>query len=115
MGNAVPSTICDLGKRVHRTPRIREIAKWERRNRAAAVEQARRLAIALHHGTPIKVRPFGLGLALGPDETLWLDTWARCLLDALPYTTDPASLSLSRWVATDRRIVGRLATGVLTG
>lgn len=95
---------------------VREVAKWERRNRAVAVEQARRLAMSLYHGTAIEARSYTLGLALGPGEVVWAETWARCSFDRSPAaSTDPAYLPLSCWAATNRRLVGRLSTGVLTG
>jgi hypothetical protein len=94
---------------------LREIARWEKRNRSISVEQARRLAMSLYHGTAIEARPFTLGLALGQGEVVWAETWARCSFDRSPASTGPSQLPLSCWLATNRRFVGRLSTGVLTG
>lgn len=94
---------------------VRGTVKWERRNRAVAVEQARRLAMSLYRGTAIEARPYTLGLALGPGEVVWAETWARCSLDRSLASTDPSQLPFSCWVATNRRLVGRLSTGTLTG
>lgn|GEM_PF-4415538 len=60
---------------------LRETTRWEKKNRQAAVEQARRLAMNLYHGKAVGAPPFQLGLALGPGETPWAETWARCSLD----------------------------------
>jgi len=94
---------------------VRAITKWERRNKDAYVEQARNLAMSLCHRTPVAVRPYALGLALLPGESVWAEAWARCSLDRLPTTPDPSQLPLSLWLATNCRIVGRLASGALVG
>ena len=95
---------------------LREAARWERKNRPVAIEQARRLAMALYHGKAIETPPFQLGLALGPGETLWAETWARCSMDRHPWAAlDPSRLALSCWAITNRRLVGRLSSGLHTG
>ncbi len=95
---------------------LRETARWERKNRPVAIEQARRLAMALYHGKAIETPPFQLGLAFGPGETLWVETWARCSLDRHPWAAlDPSRLALSCWAITNRRLVGRLSSGLHTG
>ena len=60
---------------------LRETARWEKKNRQAAIEQARRLAMDLYHGTAIETPPYQLGLGIGTGETLWVETWDRCSLD----------------------------------
>jgi hypothetical protein len=94
---------------------VRRTAKWEKRNRAVAVAQARRLAMFFCHGTAIEARPYTLGLVIGANEAVWAETWARCSLDRPPASSDPSQLPLSCWLATDQRLVGRLSTGALIG
>ena len=95
---------------------LRERARWERKNRPVAIEQARRLAMNLYHGKAIETQPFQLGLALGPGETLWAETWVRCSLDRHPWAAlDPSRLPLSCWAITNKRLVGRLSSGLHTG
>ncbi|MGC8628170.1 MAG: hypothetical protein ACP5VR_11615 [Acidimicrobiales bacterium] len=95
---------------------LREAARWEKKNRPALVEQARRLAMGLYHGRAIEARPYRLGLALSQGEVPWAETWARCSLDAYPWARpNPSRLPLSCWVATSQRLVGRLRSGAWAG
>ena len=95
---------------------LRDTAHWEKRARQVAIEQARRLAMDLYHGKAIETRPYQLGLAVWPGETLWAETWARCSLDRHPWAAlDPSRLPLSCWAITNRRLVGRLSSDVHAG
>ena len=95
---------------------LREAAHWEKKNRPVAIEQARRLAMDLYHGRAIETPPYQLGLGIGTGETLWAETWARCSLDRFPWAKpDPFRLPLSCWAITNKRLVGRLSSGLHTG
>ena len=50
---------------------LRDTARWEKRARPVAIEQARRLAMALYHGKAIETKPYQLGLAFWQGEVLW--------------------------------------------
>ncbi len=90
----------------------RQQARRERKAGDFAIEQARRLAMSLFHGTPIEARPYSSGLVLGAGEVLWAETWARCSWDQSPYARrDPSRLPLTGWVVTSWRLSGRLSTG----
>ena len=59
-----------------------------------------------------------LQLRRGPrsGEVLWAETWARCSLDRHPWAAlDPSRLALSCWAITNKRLVGRLSSGLHTG
>ena len=69
-----------------------------------------------HHGRSIEARPYQLGLALWPGETVWGETWARCSLDRHPSGLGgPGQLPLSCWGVTSKRLIGRLFSGLYTG
>ena len=90
----------------------RQQARRERKAADFAVQQARQLAMSLFHSTPVEARPYSSGLVLGPRETLWAETQARCSWDQSPYARrDPARLPLTCWVVTNMRLSGRLSTG----
>ena len=60
--------------------------------------------------------PYQLGLVLWQGEVMWAETWARCSLDRHPSGLGgPGQLPLSCWAVTNKRLVGRLASGFHTG
>ena len=95
---------------------LRQQAHWEKKAQPDYVAQARRLAIDLYHGRAVEARPYQLGLVLWQGEVMWAETWARCSLDRHPSGLgSPDQLPLSCWAVTNKRLVGRLASGFHTG
>lgn len=90
----------------------RQTARWERKAHGEAIETARRLAMSLYRSAPFEAKPYVSGVVLGRGEVLWAETQARCSWDQSPYARrDPSRLPLTCWVATNRRLSGRLSTG----
>lgn len=81
-----------------------------------ALKQARRLAMDLYHGRAIETLSYQLGLGLVQGDVLWAETWALCSLDVPPWARpDPSRLPLSCWAVTNKRLVGRLSSGLHVG
>ena len=95
---------------------LRQAARWEHNARPAAITQAQRLAMDLYHRRAMEAQPFQLGLALWQGEVVWAETWARCSLDRHPSGLGgPGQLPLSCWAVTNKRLMGRLWSGLHTG
>lgn len=96
----------------------RELARWETATRQWATDAGRRLAIDLHRGHPVRVRPYTVGLVLweSRNEQLWGQVPARCSEDiplagasCPPGRRDAASQPrITDWLITSHRIAGRL-------
>jgi hypothetical protein len=96
----------------------RELAHWETETRQWAIDAGRRLAIDLHRGHEVPIRPYTVGLVLWKSrhEQVWGQVPARCSEDTVlapragyPRRGDPAPQPrISAWLITSHRIAGRL-------
>lgn len=96
----------------------REVARWEKATREWATDAGRRLAIDLHRGHEVPIRPYTVGLVLWESrhEQVWGQVPARCSEDTPltvrggpPRRGDPAPQPrITDWLITSHRIAGRL-------
>jgi hypothetical protein len=101
----------------------RELAHWETATRRWATDTGRRLAIDLHRGHEVPIRPYTVGLVLwkSQDEQVWSQVPARCSTDA-PLTVrrrpprrgdPPPQPRITDWLITSHRIADRLYSDTL--
>jgi hypothetical protein len=96
----------------------RELARWETATRQWATDAGRRLALDLHRGHEVPIRPYTVGLVLwgSRHEQVWGQIPARCSEDTPltvrsgpPRRGDPARQpGITDWLVTSQRIAGRL-------
>jgi hypothetical protein len=96
----------------------RELARWEKATRQWATDAGRHLAIDLHRGHKVPIRPYTVGLVLWKSrhEQVWCQVPARCSEDTPlavrsgpPRRGDPAPQPrITDWLITSHRIAGRL-------
>ena len=91
--------------------------QWEADTGRWAFETARDLALSVHRGDQLDVRPYALGVVLGPQETAWVECPALLNVGSAPRTAGgkPGQLYCSPWLVTSERIIGRLADDRLYG
>lgn len=101
----------------------RELVRWEKATRQWATDAGRRLAIDLHRGHAVPIRPYAVGLVLwkSRNEQVWGQVPARCSEDT-PLTVrsgprrkgDPAPQPrITDWLISSHRIAGRLYPDIL--
>jgi hypothetical protein len=96
----------------------RELTRWETTTRQWACDAGRRLALDLHRGHQVPIRPYTVGLVIWDSrhEQVWGQVPARCSEDtplrARPGQArrgDPAPQPrITDWLITSHRIAGRL-------
>ena len=95
----------------------RELTRWETATRQWATQDGRRLALDLHRGHEVPLRPYTVGLVLWESrhEQVWGQVPARCSEDTPlavfaghPRRGDPAPQPcITDWLITSHRIAGR--------
>ena len=96
------------------------MVRWEAATRSWGVKAGRRLVLDLYHQRTVAPAPYTVGVVLWQDERTLVEAPARCSADQPPiYRIDKHNPfpepPITRWLATDQRIVGRLSTGVIYG
>jgi len=96
------------------------MARWEADTRTWSVDAGRRLVLDLYHQRTVPPAPYTVGVVLWKGEHTLVECPARCSADQPPiYRLDKHNPfpepPITRWLATDQRIVGRLSTGVIHG
>ena len=97
----------------------RRLAREESEVRTWATVTARSLALALYQGHELAAKPYTVGVILRDGEVPWAEFPARCTADQVvvpttPRKGDPPPLApVATWLATDRRVAGRINGSVL--
>jgi hypothetical protein len=101
----------------------RELARWEKATRQWSTDAGRRLAIDLHRGHELPIRPYTVGLVLWKSrhEQVWGQVPAMCSEDT-PLTMrsgprrrgdPPPQPRITDWLISSHRIAGRLYPDIL--
>jgi hypothetical protein len=92
----------------------RRRAEREARTRIWAVAIGRSLALHLHHGHPLPVRPYTVGLVLRDGEHPWVEVPVMCSADTpIPVGDGRSMLQTGPWLVTSQRVAGRLQPDIL--
>jgi len=92
------------------------LARQEAQVREWAMENGRRLVLAICGGEAVPATPYGVGVVLDPGEQVWVECPVRFLQERPPTPVYPPGCPPFRpWLVTSDRIVGRLGDGRLYG
>lgn len=101
----------------------RELARWETATRQWAADAGRRLAVDLHRGHEVPIRPYTVGVVLWESrhEQVWGQLPARCSEDTPVAvrgghprrSAGPPRPRITDWLITSHRIAGRLYSDTL--
>lgn len=92
----------------------RRRAQWEAQTRTWATTTGRSLALDLHGGHPVRVRPYTVGLVLWEREQPWVEVPVTCSADTpIPVAQGSSVLQTGWWLVTSHRVAGRLQPDIL--